>query len=153
MKNEELKQFILSLVPEAVFDEGKHFLSVNIPSEKIYFLSENLKNNSALSFDYLFCLTGVDWLSFFSVVYHLTSTSLGHSLVIKAKIQNYENPAIDTVCNFWRTAEFHEREIYDLFGIQFNNHPNLRRILLEDDWAGFPLRKNYVDDVNIVDLE
>lgn len=153
MNNEELKQYILSVVPEVVAEEGKQFLSITIPSEKILLLAENLKNNSATQFDYLFCLTGVDWLTYYTVVYHLTSTVHHHSIVIKAKIADHASPSIDTVSNVWRTAEFHEREVFDLFGIKFHHHPDMRRILLEDDWNGFPLRKDYVDEVNIVELE
>ena len=86
------------------------------------------------------------------VIYHLKSNQYNHSFVLKARIENREKPEIDTVCNIWRTAEFHEREVYDLFGIVFNNHPDLRRIFLEDDWEGWPLRKDYVDEINIVEL-
>lgn len=153
MTNEELKQYINSLVPEAVFEDGKQFLTATIPSEKIALLAENLKKDTSTYFDYLFCLSGVDWLTYFSVVYHLTSTTNGHSIVVKAKISDRTNPALDSVSKVWPTAEFHEREVFDLFGIKFNNHPDLRRILLEDEWIGFPLRKDYVDDANIVELE
>lgn len=153
MTNEELKQYFLSIIPDAVVEEGKQFLTVTVPSEKLLLFAENLKKNPDTSFDYLFCVTGVDWLTYFTVVYHLTSTVHKHSAVIKAKIADRANPAIDTMCNLWSTAEFHEREIYDLLGVKFNNHPDLRRILLEDDWKGYPLRKDYVDDVNIVELE
>lgn len=153
MTNEELKQYILSDIPEAIVEEGKQFLTVTVPSEKLLLFAENLKKNPDTSFDYLFCQTGIDWLTYFTVVYHLSSTVHKHSLVIKAKIADHTDPAVDTVCNLWSTAEFHEREIYDLLGIKFNNHPDLRRILLEDDWKGYPLRKDYVDDVNIVELE
>lgn len=153
MINEELKQYIISVIPEAIIEEGKQFSGVTIPSEKILSFAESLKKNPAASFDYLFCVTGVDWVTHYTVVYHLTSTVHQHSLVVKAKISDHASPAIDTVCNLWRTAEFHEREVYDLLGIKFNNHPDLRRILLDDDWNGFPLRKDYVDDVNIVELE
>ena len=86
------------------------------------------------------------------VVYHLESTVHGHKMVLKVKISDRENPAVDTVSDIWKTAEFHEREVYDLFGIKFNNHPDLRRILLEEDWEGYPLRKDYKDEVNIVEL-
>jgi NADH:ubiquinone oxidoreductase subunit C len=71
-------------------------------------------------------------------------------VVIKAKINSRENPEIDTVCDLYRTAEFHEREIFDLYGIVFKNHPDLRRLLLTDDWVGYPMRKDYVDPVNMI---
>jgi NADH:ubiquinone oxidoreductase subunit C len=94
----------------------------------------------------------VDWPEHMEVVYHFKSTQLNHSVVIKAKINTREKPEIETVSDIWRTAEFHEREVYDLFGIVFKNHPDLRRIFLDDDWEGYPMRKDYVDEVNIVDL-
>ena len=68
------------------------------------------------------------------------------------KIEDRQNPKIDSMYSLYKTADFHEREIFDLFGIKFNNHPDLRRIFLDDDWEGFPLRKDYVDEVNIVEL-
>ena len=73
-------------------------------------------------------------------------------MVVKAKIETRETPSIDSVYDLYKTAEYHEREIFDLFGVQFINHPDLRRILLDDDWEGYPLRKDYKDEVNIVEL-
>ena len=111
-----------------------------------------LRTSEDTQFDFLFCLTTVDWLEYMTVVYHLRSTTLNHQIVLKVKIENREKPEIDTVSDIWRTAEFHEREVFDLFGIVFRNHPDLRRIFLDDDWVGYPLRKDYVDEVNIVEL-
>jgi NADH:ubiquinone oxidoreductase subunit C len=150
MTNEELKQVISAHTPEAVFEETQ-FLNVLIPSEKIYPLAKHLKENPNTDFDYLFCLSGVDWKTHFIIVYHLQSRKHKHILVLKAKIADRNNPKIDSVSSLWKTAEFHEREVYDLFGIKFNNHPDLRRLFLDDTW-GFPLRKDYEDDVTIVSL-
>ena len=86
------------------------------------------------------------------VVYHLESTKQGHTIVLKVKTEDRQNPVFDTVCDIWRTAEFHEREIFDLLGIRFNNHPDLRRLFLDENWVGYPLRKDYQDEVNIVEL-
>ncbi len=153
MTNEEIKNRIISIIPDVEFtEEGSQFLNVTILPDKLYPLARKLKEENDLSFDYLFCLTAVDWPEYFTVVYHLTSTAHNHTIVLKVKISDKENPAVDTVCDIWRTAEFHEREVYDLFGIKFNNHPDLRRLLLEEDWVGYPLRKDYVDEVNIVEL-
>jgi len=153
MDNQELKEHIAKITPETVFPEEGPF-ECTVPSATIHALCEKLKSDQETQFDFLFCQTGVDWPeeNCMTVVYHLRSTTLGHELVLKAKIEGRERPAIDTVCDIWRTAEFHEREIYDLFGIVFNNHPDLRRIFLEDDWVGYPMRKDYVDEVNIVEL-
>ncbi len=153
MNNEELKQKITSITPAAEFtEEGSEYLNVTVDPGNLRHLAENLRSNEELYFDYMFCLTGVDWVAHFMVVYHLTSTKFNHKIVLKAKITDRENPSVDTVCDIWKTAEFHEREVYDLFGIIFNNHPDLRRLLLEDDWVGYPMRKDYKDEANIVEL-
>jgi NADH/F420H2 dehydrogenase subunit C len=150
MESEALKEFVLLRVPEAEISQGAQYVQAVVPSEKAHTLLSELKSNPQTSFDYLFCLTGVDWPQHMEVVYHLKSTSLNHMVVIKAKINTRENPETDTVCDIWRTAEFHEREVFDLFGITFRNHPDLRRLLLTDDWVGYPLRKDYVDNVNMI---
>ena len=154
MTKEELQQKVLSINAEAEISmETCHsILNVSVPSEKLHELAEKLKNDPETRFDFLFCLSGVDWPEYIEVVYHLRSTTLGHEIVLRGKMNDRENARIDTVCNLWKTAEFHEREVYDLFGVHFNNHPDLRRIFLTDDWVGHPLRKDYVDEVNIVDL-
>jgi NADH-quinone oxidoreductase subunit C len=150
MTNEQLIEKVKSYAPEAEFSETKDYLNVTVPAEKLHQLCLNLKNDNETLFDYLFCLTGVDWGKELGVVYHLNSTELKHFLVIKVKITDRENGALDTVSDIWRTAEFHEREVYDLLGIKFNNHPDLRRLLMDENWIGYPLRKDYVDDVRMV---
>ncbi len=152
MDNEKLKERVLSLVPEAQSEENKQFLTLIIPAEKMHDLAVKIKESNETAFDYLFCLTGVDTLKHLMVVYHLNSTTNGHSIVLKVRTEDRVNPAFDTVSDIWRSAEFYEREVYDLFGIRFNNHPDLRRIFLDEDWKGFPFRKDYVDEVNIVEL-
>lgn len=152
MTREELKEHILTLYQEAEFEDDYEYLGIIIPGKELHRVAEDLKSNEKTLFDFMFCQTGVDFLEYLMVVYHLKSSALGHSLVLKAKIEDRENPHIDTVFDLWKTADFHEREIYDLFGIVFDNHPDLRRILLTDDWEGYPLRKDYVDEINIVEL-
>ena len=152
MEQEQLKERILSIVPEAEFEEAGGYLNATFPFAKLHNLAKNIRESEDTLFDFLFCLTGVDWPDHMTVVYHLKSTIHGHSIVLKAKIDSREKPEIDTVSDIWQTAEFHEREVFDLFGIKFRNHPDLRRIFLDDDWVGYPLRKDYVDKVNIIDL-
>jgi len=147
-----LKDKITQVVPEAVFDETGPWLSVSIDSGRWLELAKLLRNDVQLSFDYLFCVTGVDWKTHLSMVYHLESKEFRHVIVVKAKIEDRVNPMIETVCDIWRTAELHEREAYDLFGIKFLNHPDLRRLFLTDDWVGWPLRKDYEDPVNMIKL-
>ncbi len=152
MDQDKLKERITALVPEAEFEENKQFLTAFIPAGKLHTAAQNLKEAEDTAFDYLFCQTGVDMTKYLMVVYHLNSTKHGHSVVLKVKADDRVNPAIDTVCDIWRTAEFLEREIYDLLGIHFNNHPDMRRIFLDENWKGHPLRKDYKDEVNIVEL-
>jgi NADH:ubiquinone oxidoreductase subunit C len=150
MSNEELKTRIQALCPEAVLTEGKQYLTALVPREKLHEVALQLKASKDLSFDYLFCLTGADYPEYMTVFYHLESTAFRHKMVLKTNTADRENPEIDTVCDIWKTAEFHEREVYDLLGVRFANHPDLRRLLLWEGW-GFPLRKDYVDEVRIVD--
>ena len=146
MSNEELKLAVTAILPTAIFDETGEFLTTAIAAEELYPLINELRNNEGLSFDYLFCLTCIDWKDHLMMTYHLLSKTHRHALVVKAKIADIINPQIETVSNIWKTAIFHEREVFDLFGVNFINHPDLRRIFLDEDWDGFPLRKNYVDE-------
>jgi len=148
--NEELKIFISAHTPDAVFEESQ-FLNVTISFDKLHSLAKHLRSNSDVDFDYLFCLSGVDWKDHMLVVYHLTSRKHKHNVVLKAKIADRVNPEVHTVSDIWKTAELHEREVFDLFGVKFTNHSDLRRLFLDDTW-GFPLRKDYKDDVTIVQL-
>jgi NADH-quinone oxidoreductase subunit C len=152
MDIEKVKERVLNLIPESQLEENKQFPCFVIPAEKLHSLAETLKNADDTALDYLFCLTGVDLGKELMVVYHLGSTKHGHEIVLKVKTADRENPSIDTICDLYRSAEFHEREIYDLLGIRFNNHPDLRRIFLDENWKGFPLRKDYVDEINIIEL-
>lgn len=131
-------------------EEGSQFLNIIVQPEQLHSLMTQLKVDPDCQFDYLFCLSGVDWGAELGVVYHLESTTHRHSIVVKVKTTDRENPTLDSVYDIWMTAEFHEREVYDFFGITFNNHPNLKRLFLTDEWEGFPLRKDYVDEINMV---
>ncbi len=151
MTNEQLKEKILSVVPDAEFKESKQYLTATVNKDKLHALAKNLRESEDTNFDYLFCLTGMDWGDSLGVVYHLESTKHHHTIVLKTKTADREKPVLDTVCDIWKTAEFLEREVFDMFGITFKNHPDMRRILLDEDWVGHPLRKDYVDKINIVE--
>ncbi len=151
MTNEALQQLITSWFPETEFwEEGSEFLNVEASTDNLHELMSKLKENEQTRFDYLFCLTGVDWEESLGVIYHLESTEFRHQIVVRVRTDNRDNPAFDTVSDIWYTAEFHEREVFDFFGIVFNNHPNLQRLFLTDEWDGWPLRKDYVDDINMI---
>lgn len=151
MTNEALQNLISSWIPELEFTEEKsQFLNITVQPEQLHQLMTQLKSNYETNFDYLFCLSGLDWGTALGVVYHLESTIHRHQLVVKVKTEDRGNPTFDSVWTIWRTAEFHEREVFDFFGIKFNNHPNLKRLFLTEDWDGFPLRKDYVDEINMI---
>ncbi len=152
MDREALKSKILSIFPEAdIPEEEMQFLTVTIPGEALLKVLKPLREEADLTFDFFFCLSAVDMPDHILSVYHLRSTTLGHEVVIKAKLDR-EASEIHTVTHIWKTADFHEREAFDLMGIKYTNHPDMRRIFLEDDWVGHPLRKDYVDEVNMVEL-
>ena len=151
MSSEELKQEITFLIPSVTFDETGEFLNVHIRSSDLLPLMKTLRSKPELDFNYLFCLTCIDWKDHLMMVYHLLSKEHKHTLVIKAKITDRTHAEIETVCNIWRTAEFHEREVYDLFGVKFLNHPDMRRLFLDEDWPGHPLLKDYTDE-NMIEI-
>jgi len=149
MDKVHLGDIIKSLDSDIEIKEGKQFTEINIPASNLYTLAKQLRENHETSFDFLICITGVDYGQDLGVVYHLRSIRHNHTIVLKTRISDRENPQLDSVADIWRTAEFHEREIFDLLGIKFTNHPDLRRFFLKRSY-GFPLRKDFVDDINIV---
>ncbi|MFY8190145.1 MAG: NADH-quinone oxidoreductase subunit C [Bacteroidia bacterium] len=151
MENEELIAQVQTRFPEASIILGNDFPEMSIDSKQLLPVLQTLKTEPSLAFNFLFCETCVDWKTHFTMVYHLESTTYRHNLVIKANLDRVQ-PEIETACHLYRTAELHEREIFDLFGIIFTNHPHLRRILLTDDWVGYPLRKDYDDPINMIKL-
>ncbi len=116
---------------------------VEAAPEKIYQILEYLKNDTDLYFDNLICVSGVDYPDRMEVVYHLFSYRHLHKLTLKTSLKDKEHAELHSACDLWRAANWLEREVYDLFGIKFKEHPDLRRILLPDDWEGYPLRKDY----------
>lgn len=116
-----------------------------VAPESIADVAQYLAENEALAFDFLMCLSGVDLSvkdTTLEIVYHLSSMTHRHKAVLKVIVPK-ENPHVPTVENIWKTANWHERETYDLYGIVFEGHSDLQRILLPDDWEGYPLRKDY----------
>lgn len=104
-----------------------------------------LRDNPECPFNYLCDLTAVDWYPSeprFEVVYHLLSIPKKERVRLKAKLDG-SSPAIESVTSVWPAANFYEREVFDLFGVRFTGHPNLKRIMMPDNWEGHPLRKDY----------
>jgi NADH-quinone oxidoreductase subunit C len=152
MTNEELKTSIPTLLPSAVMEDGSDFLTINVEAIDWLAFAQQLRNDSSLQFNFLFCLTCVDWKTHLTMVYHLRSTIHRHEIVVKAKLDR-TNPEIETVSHIWRTAEFHEREVYEMFGVKFLNHPDLRLLILPDGWEGKkPMLKDFEDPINMIRL-
>lgn len=118
---------------------------IKIKAERMFDVAKYLRDQSGLNFASLMCLSGLDYgaETDLGVVYSLHSLKHKHKITIRVDVPR-ENPTIPSVETIWRTADWHEREVYDLFGIHFEGHRDLRRILCPDDWEGYPLRKDYV---------
>ena len=152
MINEELKTKITELLATATYDETGEWLNISIDSKDWLAFAQQLRNDDSLHFDYLFCLTCIDFKVNLSMVYHLTSTNFRHNIVVRT-ILNSDNPEIESVSHIWKTADFHEREVYEMFGVNFLNHPDLRLLILPDGWEGKnPLLKNFEDPINMIRL-
>ena len=117
---------------------------IKVPADNIKDVSKILRDDEELRFDTLMCLSGLHYPAEeeLGVAYHIHSTSLKHTLALKVRVPE-EDPVIPSIEMIWKTADWHEREAYDMVGIRFSDHPDLRRILCPDDWEGFPLRKDY----------
>ena len=150
MTNEEIKEYISSLAPAASFDETGEWLNVIVEPAQLKPTMAALRTGK-MQMNYLFCLTCVDFKTHLNMVYHLSDTTHRQSIVIKANL-NREQAVIETVCDIWRTAEFLEREVFEMFGVDFTNHPDLRKLILEDDFKGYPLRKDFEDPINMIKL-
>lgn len=150
---EDIKNLLVAKFGEAVIageETGGLQPALLIDPDQIAQVCLELRDNPATYFDFLSNLSGVDYGladSRFGVVYHLSSIPYHSRLTLKVSKVNSRNetelPSFPSVSSVYKTAEWHEREAYDMFGIFFENHPDMRRILLPDDWEGFPLRKDY----------
>jgi NADH-quinone oxidoreductase subunit C len=148
MTFDEIKQILIDEFGQSVIlkaDDAAMQPCITVESSQIALVCAYLKNDSRLYFDFLACLTGLDngpQAQTMEVIYHLNSIPYQHQFVLKTVIPR-NNPIVRTVSAVWQTANWHEREAYDLVGIGFENHPDLRRILLPTDWQGHPLQKDY----------
>lgn len=151
MTFEEIKQILVTQFGEQIGSEEKGFQPIlTAPADKIEALCRFLFEDDRLYFDFLACISALDngpVLGTMELVYNMTSIPYGHDLMIRVVFPRNADgqplPDISTVSHIWKTADWHEREIFDLMGINFVNHPDMRRILLPEDWEGHPLRKDY----------
>jgi NADH-quinone oxidoreductase subunit C len=120
--------------------------SISVNADSIFKVLNYLKTNSEYSFNALQVISGVDYLEYMEVCYMLCNfdATAPRDLIVKIKLTDRVEPTVDSVVDIYASAEYQERECYDMFGIQFRNNPDMRRILCPDDWIGWPLRKDYV---------
>lgn len=147
MDNEAMATFIKTRFPETITGTNifRNELTLTVQKNAIAEIARFLKENEELDFSFLADLCGVDRVetdNVFEVVYHLYSLSKNHRLRLKAPVSS-DAPSLPTVTGVWKTANWHERETYDMFGVTFEGHPDLRKILTPDDFEGYPLRKDY----------
>ena len=138
----EIATQITEHFPDAIIETSN--TSVVVKAESLFEVAQFLKTTPGLDFDYLTCITAVDYYYHFEVVYQLASLQHNHSLVVKTRCYGRDKLALPSVVSLWRGADFQEREIYDLVGISFKGHPNLKHIVLWEGFKGHPLRKDYL---------
>ena len=150
----ELKDTIARIFPEATFEDGD-ILTVNIPDAKWHEFAKTLRDNPEFGFDFLVTIVGMDWKDKLGCVYYLTSTKANRHISVKVTTDNLETPMLHSVADLWHIAGIFEREVYDFFGIVFIGNPDMRRLFLDIDWKGFPLRKDYdeSEELNPVSTE
>lgn len=134
-------------MPRAIAEviESKGETTIVVPADELLRISEYLATDPALLFSFLSDISAVDRFPLeprFEVNYHLVSLEKQARLRLKVRLPG-RDPAVHSVTPVWPTANWHERETFDLFGIRFDGHPDLRRILMPDEWEGYPLRKDY----------
>ena len=115
-----------------------------VKSSKVADVASFMKSDVGLDFNFLNSITAIDYINHFEIVYHLTSIDKEHTAIIKTRLDGREELSLPSVYHLWRGADFQEREIWDLMGIGFSGHPNLKRIMLWEGFDGHPLRKDYL---------
>lgn len=148
MDRDQLTELVCQIDPSVKPLEAKtNVAAVVVPVAKMHDVMARLQRDRELQFGMLLDHAAIDWVDDgrFELVYHLYSFRNKAYLSVSVNVPR-DNPTLPTVCDLWPLAEWQEREVYDLFGILYDDHPDLRRLFLEDDWVGFPLRKDYEDD-------
>lgn len=147
-----LQEKISKIFPEATFEEGE-ILLINIPDAKLHDLVKSLRDDCG--FDYLVTIVGMDWVTSLGCVYYLTSTATKEFVSVKVMTTDRDKPMLHSIADLYRIAGPYEREVYDFYGIIFLNNPDMRRLFLNIDWVGYPLRKDYdnTPDLNPVSIE
>lgn len=143
LAGQELASYLQSSFPTSVTAVTPD--AVVVAREAVRDVCFHLKNHPALNFNYLIDVTAVDYIDYFEVVYHLLSLEKNQSAVLKTRVLGRTDPWVPSITPVWRGAEMQEREVWDLMGVRFEGHPNLRRVLLFEGFPGHPLRKDFLE--------
>jgi NADH-quinone oxidoreductase subunit C len=138
----ELAEKLRQQFPESIVESND--CSFVVTNDSLFDIISYLKTNPEFEFNYLSGITAVDYFDYFEVVYHITSMVHNHSFVVKTRCYGRENLSLPSIVSLYQGANSQEREIYDLMGIGFEGHPNMKRIFLWDGFQGHPLRKDYI---------
>ena len=142
MAGQELAERLSQAIQESV--EQWDSTAVWISPPRINEVAWFLRDDPSLDFQFLNSISAVDYIEFFELVYHVTSFERQHTAVVKARVYGRESLSVPSVYDVWRGADFQEREVWDLMGIHFEGHPNMKRIVLWEGFEGHPLRKDYL---------
>ncbi len=142
LSGKELASQLEEKFPGSIVESNQD--SFVVKSDSLLAVAAFLKDTPGLDFDYLNYITAIDYYDHFEVVYQLSSLEHNHSLLLKTRCDQRDNPTLPSVVSLWRGADLQEREIYDLMGIRFEGHPNMKRIALWEGFPGHPLRKDYL---------
>lgn len=143
LRAETIAHQVEAALPNAVTESRDDMLWVR--PQELFEVARLLKETPGLEMNYLAAVTAVDYLDYFEVVYHLTSLIHNHSLVLKTRVLGRTEPTLSSLYPLYQGADLQEREVYDLMGIRFSGHPNLKRVLLWDSFPGHPLRRDYLE--------
>lgn len=143
LSGDELAVKLEPRFPAAIIQAGKDNLLVK--AEALFNVALFLKTEPEYDFDFLSSITAADYTDHFEVIYQMTSIGHNHSLILKVRCGDKNNAVVPSVIELWQGADFQEREIFDMFGIKFEGHPNLKRIFLWPQFSGYPLRKDFVN--------
>ena len=142
LSGKEIASQIEEKFPESIVESSQDYLVVE--SDALLAVAAFLKDTPGLDFNYLNYVTAIDYYDHFEVIYMLSSLEHNHSLVMKTRCYDRQHPVLPSVVGLWQGADFQEREIYDLMGISFEGHPNMKRIFLWEGFPGHPLRKDFM---------
>jgi NADH-quinone oxidoreductase subunit C len=142
LSGQEVTKQITEHFPDALIEASDH--AILVKSESLFEVTRYLKDNPEFNFNYLSSITATDYYDYFELVYLLVSIEHNHSLILKTRCYDRDKPDVPSVVSLWQGANYQEREIFDLLGIKFEGHPNLKRIFLWEGFEGHPLRKDYL---------